>query len=1162
MAASSATGEYQRRESTVSSPVDSSKIAAGTGTLSVRERRSVSLSALQTQGQRFRQGTPGPQVAGPIRGTVFSKELREPATTKVFFHTVNSEVQYGHSVRVVGNVEGLGSWDPLRGVTLSTNEDVFPCWVSQNAIFIPLHEEVEYKYVVFDSHGHFVSWEDYRGNRTFYTSGPEMTIEDDGGLFRKMLGSTEDDSDDEVGQMSMSIGMRTKAPPMAQLITEKKLAFIHDLEGSVLIGKASTVFMVALKLPVIVRKIGMGKDTTYEVVETAPTDGRNFAFLPLIQELRQKLKARVICVGWPGVDCPERERPRIVRMLSRHDCIPIWPPKQEFEKFLKFCHRTLWPIFHDVMLFFQTSNPRPFDETGWVAYQQINSFYASAIAGLAHENDMIWIHDYHLLMTPMCISRKFQRANIGFYLHTPFPSSDSFKSLPVREEILSGMLCADQVGFQFFGYARSFLVCLKRICGLDPIFRLGGFMGVEYGGRNVMIKVAHMPYPFEDTRDLILTDERIADKVAEVRRIFEGKIVFACMDREDGLSGLLPKFKAFKHFLSEHPQRRGTCVLVQYLYTSGEMETGQQKIRDALEGMADGLLKIDQDGTLQLEYKSVGDGEPSRDIFIRFDDPDRIDRLALFRAADVFLDNSVKAGLNLMPFEFISSHYDDSDEHAVVVISEFSGCSQVLLGSLRINPWNTEEIVAACERATAMGYAEKRERSESNLAYVSANSPMQWFQDFVEDLRRARKTTDMKIETIGFGAKVRHLCIGHDFVKLPVNLLLKAYRTSKNRVIFLDNEGTLTPDTRTMLPEYGAPKVDSSDLGSDCIAPDATVMCCLRALLTDSRNTVVVLSSRKRDVLEEWFGGVNRIGLCAEGGFYYKLPIATGDSWHCVVQNPDYTWKTYARQTMEAFAKRTQGSFIEDKGSAIAWQYRDANQHFGSWQAKELSSHLQDLLFGFDVDVNESKGCVEVKLRDIDKGVAVLKCLAKVAANFGEADFVLCVGDDRSDEYMFEAINAIADTSNEAIEEATSQMSTTDGNSDIVCDERNGIFGGSSRGHGCFRSSWTTVTRNVSVLSALGGGGFEDRASADQPTKKMRKLFTCTVGRKPSAANFFLHDTEEVSDLLVTLRSLHDRKQELSSYTWSGGDTPSKSMRASSVPALSSLSFPPATKHA
>jgi len=114
-------------------------------------------------------------------------------------------------------------------------------------------------------------------------------------------------------------------------------------------------------------------------------------------------------------------------------------------------------------------------------------------------------------------------------------------------------------------------------------------------------------------------------------------------------------------------------------------------------------------------------------IILRIEKVGRDDRLSLFRAADVMLDTSVKAGLNLMPFEFITAHHDN-DRPVVTLISEFSGCSSVLLGSIRINPWNTAEVVSACKRAIEMDFADKQEMHQLNLDYVSGSCPFECFK--------------------------------------------------------------------------------------------------------------------------------------------------------------------------------------------------------------------------------------------------------------------------------------------------------------------------------------------------------------------------------------------------------------------------------------------------
>merc|ERR1719181_1873657 len=117
-----------------------------------------------------------------------------------------------------------------------------------------------------------------------------------------------------------------------------------------------------------------------------------------------------------------------------------------------------------------------------------------------------------------------------------------------------------------------------------------------------------------------------------------------------------------------------------------------------------------------------------------------------------------------------------------MIVSEFSGCCRVLLGALRINPWNSSEVLKACERAVSMGESERQERWEKTLSYISDYSPCQWFEEYVADLRRARKKEGMHIENIGFGARIRPVAVAEGFKRLDVDHVIRSLFTSKRRV--------------------------------------------------------------------------------------------------------------------------------------------------------------------------------------------------------------------------------------------------------------------------------------------------------------------------------------------------------------------------------------------
>jgi trehalose 6-phosphate synthase/phosphatase len=1153
-----------------------------------------------------------------IASSALGKKNRA-CSCRIYFHAKHSEVEHPDSVRVVGNHPSLGSTldEPEKGLVLQTNEDIFPCWISSEPIFLELNTKVQYKYAVVGKDGSVKSIEE-GDPREFIASGPEMTIEDDDGLYRQKAGVAGGShaaaeaflNSYGIHEFSLTGIARTVSSGIGGLdvarTRDEKLAWVKDLEGDAnFLPEYDTIFMFHFDLPVkVVRKEGGG----WETMESAYSGH----FLPVLQELKREGKLKVKFIGWPGIHTKsEKEQQQIKRFLEDYDCIPVFPPQDVFEDYLTFTDNYLWPIFHDVLSFFSYANPDPFNEHGWAAYQQINNIYANAIVEHAHQSDLIWIHDYQLMMMPTFIQRKFKNtANIGFFMHVPFPSSDTFKSLPIREELLSGLLCADQVGFQFFASARHFIVGCKRIYGLDPTYRAGGFIGVDYNGRTIAIKVAHFGLPYEKTQELV-NSEIVKRKAEEVSKLFVGKQLFVCQDRCLGLSGLTPKFRDFKRFLSENKQYKGKVALVQYLGVGFE-ESEAEDLLEYLKKEADAILHTDEE-TGELKVTKTGTGDTC-DIYVRFEQHEREDRLALFRAGHVLLDTSVKAGLNLIPFEFITAHHDDTSRPSLVIVSEFSGCSRVLLGSLRINPWSSSETVAACLAGVSMAEPERKDRWESNHSYTSDYSPVQWFEEYCYDLRRARPKESMCIQSIGFGARIRPIATQAGFQRLDSNMVMRSFFGAKRRVLFLDNEGTLAPDRRHLYREYGAPKDDITQLSSHGSGPDATTLEYLRNLTADTRNFVIILSGRPRHQLEAWFSSVPKIGLMAERGFCYKLPSITGD-WLSDRQ-VDCTWKTYAFELMRQFVKRTQGAFVEDKGSALVWWYRDADQHFGLWQAKELSQHLKELLFGFEVEVVEGKGYVEVKLRHINKGVAVTKMLSMIATHFGEADFIICCGDDRSDEDMFEVVNYFSEKANRD-NETTSQLSTTDetnDGSDFAEDQemktkmmRNpspdeeaspgSRQGSKEREEGRLtppslkRSSHKNLRmmggdRMPSMESAPAHPGMSTpnlagsrmgsiagdlqnlgNVMADDDSSAARKYFTCVIGQKPSAAKFFLNDTDEMSDLLGCLTRESNRRMShvynksdgnlsKNAYTWSGGMEADGGFRSKgSMPSLTALSF-------
>lgn len=132
-------------------------------------------------------------------------------------------------------------------------------------------------------------------------------------------------------------------------------------------------------------------------------------------------------------------------LLAQHDCVPVFPDPADFENFVKFAHGLLWPVFHDVMLSLLRQT-ETFDEEQWASYQRVNHAYADVAIRHSHDSDFFWVHNYHLLCVPQYLTRKLRMANIGFFLHCPWPSFDIFKAIPVRDDLIRALLCSDLVG--------------------------------------------------------------------------------------------------------------------------------------------------------------------------------------------------------------------------------------------------------------------------------------------------------------------------------------------------------------------------------------------------------------------------------------------------------------------------------------------------------------------------------------------------------------------------------------------------------------------------------------------------------------------------------------------------------------------------------------------
>ncbi|KAL0316587.1 UNVERIFIED_CONTAM: putative alpha,alpha-trehalose-phosphate synthase [UDP-forming] 11 [Sesamum radiatum] len=283
--------------------------------------------------------------------------------------------------------------------------------------------------------------------------------------------------------------------------------------------------------------------------------------------------------------------------------------------------------------------------------------------------------------------------------------------------------------------------------------------------------------------------------------------------------------------------------------------------------------------------------------------------------------------------------------------------------------------------------SEKELRHEKHYKYVVSHDVAYWARSFHQDLERACSGHYRKrCWGIGFGLNFRVVALGPNFRKLSVEHIVSAYNSTNSRLILLDYDGTMMPPDR----------VDKS--------PSPEVISVLNSLCNDPKNVVFIISGRGKDSLGKWFSQCEKLGLSAEHGYFTRW--TENSKWESCELAVDMDWKTIALPVMEHYTEATDGSSIEQKKVLLFWHHQEADPDFGLWQAKELLDHLESVLANDPVVVKSGQQIVEVKPQGVSKGV-VVKNLLETMKNTGKpADFVLCIGDDRSDEDMFEAISS------------------------------------------------------------------------------------------------------------------------------------------------------------
>ncbi len=583
-----------------------------------------------------------------------------------------------------------------------------------------------------------------------------------------------------------------------------------------------------------------------------------------------------------------------------------------------------------------------FEPRYWDAYVAVNEKFAAAVLAVAGPEDTIWVHDYQLLLLPALLRKALPKATIGFFLHIPFPSVELFQLLPWRRELLAGMLGADLVGFHTFGYARHFLASTAALLGLPTEHHR-----VAVDGRLVWADALPMGIDFGYYARTAMAPETQVH-VATYRAALRDVQVVLTIDRLDYTKGIAQRLHAFDRLLSTHPEWRGQVSLVMVVVPSRDQVARYRDLKTEIDELV---------GRINARYRTI-DWNPIH-YFYRGLPPEELS--ALYALADVALVTPLRDGMNLVAKEYVASC---TDGHGVLVLSEQAGAARELADALLINPVDVPAMAAALDQALRMPPEEQRQRLHRMRTLVRRYNVRHWTELFLNRLFYCKMKQDaLAADDLGPDEMTR---MRTEWDEAPTRLLL------------LDYDGTLMP----------------FDPDPQNVRPDPALLALLTTLAAQPRTRVVVISGRDRATLQQWLGHLP-INFVAEHGVWMRDEAGT---WR-LPQPLRNDWKRELYPVLELFVRRTPGAFIEEKEYSLVWHWRRADAALGADRARELAAHLSFLVTNTDLQVLEGNRVIELKNAGADKGTAAARLLEE-----HPADFILAIGDDRTDEDTFRAL--------------------------------------------------------------------------------------------------------------------------------------------------------------
>lgn len=646
-------------------------------------------------------------------------------------------------------------------------------------------------------------------------------------------------------------------------------------------------------------------------------------------------------IGYLETSAKLRTDRRLHEIMRKERLQSIYISKKLYNDYYNgYSNGVLWPLFHNFLASMSIS-----DEY-WDAYRKVNRIFAEKILNSVEDESLVWVHDYQLMLLPELLKQANPSLKIAYFHHIPFPSSEIFRAIPARKEIITGLLGADYIGFHTYDYARHFLTCIQRLVGIPTKVN-----EVFYQDRP--IKVAAHPLGV-DFPTLAKAAQTIPTSSETVDRLADKQCIrFLGIDRLDYTKGIPERLRSFHAFLEANPEYVGKATLIQICVPSRQDIGSYNKIRAQVErlvGKINGEFSRPAYTPVQYIFRS----QPFEEI------------IRLYKTADVALVTPLRDGLNLVCKEYVAAK-DDLD--GCLILSEFAGAASEMGEALQVNPYDIKGMASAMKQAIEMPRSERIKRLKALRDRVKHNNNITWAKRFIKSWLKHIEEGILESTYLDNNQQSQ---------------LIETIARKKHIFLFLDYDGTLTPIVER--PELAIPSKRLNQIVDKI------------GLETQFKTTII--TGRPRQFCDKYFKDY-QVNIVAEHGSFVK-ELFDPKGWKQPIQLPTEEFEKFRPDIMRLlnmYVDSVPGSHIEEKETCVVWHYRLADSDFATSQAQVLGESLQQMLAKTSLSVYHGKKTVEIRQAMAHKGFGVEYMLESLGWD-PETDALITVGDDVTDEDM------------------------------------------------------------------------------------------------------------------------------------------------------------------